>query len=263
MSRINDLKVKGRIVQDVDATTSQVNGTKLGDRTQEGPRSSSAHHARRSGPRGSRSTEKDEKPSPTDTLPPVEDASSWPTPDSTGIGGERRKTLEKDKAEKLEKDEKGDGGPSKARQKTEWVAVPYVPTVNFQTPIPTRNPRGGRTGGARGGRDASGARGGHTGGTQNTATGLSQVTTTLVLATNPPSEARSRRENGTTSRSQTAPAPATAKKPSTDSSFAKEQRKPASATATDKPKDPASVSTSEVSKARVPSERRPECYQGP
>jgi la-related protein 1 len=99
---------------------------------------------KRAGPRGSRSIEKEDKPSY--LPPPVDDAISWPTPE-TSLEEDRRKPQEK-----VEKDEKDDGNQNKPRQK--WVPVPFVPTVSFNTPIP---PRGGRgRGGARGGRTEGG-----------------------------------------------------------------------------------------------------------
>lgn len=100
--------------------------------------------------RGSR-VENDEKDSNNQLPPPVDDSMSWPTPE-TALEEEKRKTQEK-----LERDEKDDTTSNKQpRQKEKWVPVPYVPSVNFNTPIPTRGGRG--RGGARGGRTEAGGR---------------------------------------------------------------------------------------------------------
>jgi len=110
---------------------------------------------KRSTPRGSRSGEKDEKSAGTQLPPPVEDAISWPTPE-TALEEEKRKAQEK-----VEKEEKeADAGPNKQpRQKEKWVSVPYTPSVTFNTPLPVRGARG--RGGRSAGRDTTGGRGGH------------------------------------------------------------------------------------------------------
>lgn len=83
-------------------------------------------------------------------LPPVADATAWPTP-QIALGEEKRKAQEKsDKSEKVEK------SPS-TRGKEKWTPVHYVPTAVFNTPLPTGARRGGRP--ARGGRE--GGRGAH------------------------------------------------------------------------------------------------------
>lgn len=106
--------------------------------------------AKRASPRGGRVTETDEKPVVNQLPPPVEDAVSWPTPE-TASEEEKRKALEK--SEKEEKDEANSN--KQPRPKEKWVTVPYTPSVTFNTPMPTRGARG--RGGARGGRtDASG-----------------------------------------------------------------------------------------------------------
>lgn len=89
-----------------------------------------------------------------DMIPPVGDATSWPTP-QVAQGEEKRKAQEK-----TEKSEKGDKSPvSRSHGKEKWMPVPYVPTAVFNTPLPSAGRRGGRA--ARGGRDGgrSGAHG--------------------------------------------------------------------------------------------------------
>ncbi|KAJ6006369.1 hypothetical protein N7451_004313 [Penicillium sp. IBT 35674x] len=84
-------------------------------------------------------------------LPPVEDASSWPTPE-VAIGEDKKKAQEK-----TDKTEKGDKSPvMRAHGKEKWMPVNYVPTAVFNTPLPSAGRGGRRT--ARGGRD--GGRGG-------------------------------------------------------------------------------------------------------
>lgn len=107
---------------------------------------------KRAAPRGSRVVEKDEKLAPTQLPPSVDDAVSWPTPD-TVAEEEKRKVQEK-----VVKEENEDTSGKEKRQKETWTKIPFTPTAVFNTPIPTRG-RGNR-GGARGGRDAGG-RGGH------------------------------------------------------------------------------------------------------
>lgn len=103
---------------------------------------------KRAVPRGSRTGEKEEKSLANQFPPPVEDAISWPTPE-IALEEEKRKVQEK-----LEKEEKDDNASSKPRPKEKWVPVPYIPTVTFNTPLPTRGGRG--RGGARGGRTEGG-----------------------------------------------------------------------------------------------------------
>ncbi|KAL8669973.1 MAG: hypothetical protein Q9168_005466 [Polycauliona sp. 1 TL-2023] len=82
-------------------------------------------------------------------LPPPGDARSWPTPDSA-------QDEEKKKANgRVEKAEKEKAPAARVHGKEKWMPVPYVPTVTFNTPIPTarrggRAPRGGRDSAARG-----------------------------------------------------------------------------------------------------------------
>jgi la-related protein 1 len=107
---------------------------------------------KRAGPRGSRGNEKDDKAQQNQLPPPVEDAVSWPTPE-TALEEEKRKAQEKP-----EKEVKDESASNKSRPKEKWMPVPFVPSVNFATPIPARGGRG--RGGGRGGRDSNG-RGSH------------------------------------------------------------------------------------------------------
>lgn len=87
-----------------------------------------------------------------EALPPVADASSWPTPE-VALGEEKKKAQEK-----TDKPERTDKSPTaRSHGKEKWMPVNYVPTAVFNTPLPTPSGRGGRRA-ARGGRD--GGRGG-------------------------------------------------------------------------------------------------------
>lgn len=81
------------------------------------------------------------------SVPPVEDATAWPTP-QVAIGEEKKKSHEKtDKSPVI-----------RPHGKEKWTPVPYVPTAVFNTPLPSAGGRGGRRA-TRGGRDSG--RGAH------------------------------------------------------------------------------------------------------
>ncbi|KAI1503209.1 hypothetical protein F5X99DRAFT_118573 [Biscogniauxia marginata] len=128
------------------------NGAKALKKDGDQPRSNGNQGPRRGAPRGTRAQEKEDRA----TFEPLtSNAASWPTPETAASG---LKALSQ--AEKPEKEEKDDSGPNKPRQKEKWVTVPINPTVKWETPIPVRSSRGGRTGGgARGGRDIPAAAG--------------------------------------------------------------------------------------------------------
>ena len=82
--------------------------------------------------------------------PPPGDAISWPTPDTA--------LEEKKKPQsRTEKEDKEKTPTAKPHGKKEWQPVPFVPTVNFNTPMPTSRNRGGR--GASGAGRENGGRG--------------------------------------------------------------------------------------------------------
>ncbi|KAL8691581.1 MAG: hypothetical protein Q9218_003225 [Villophora microphyllina] len=78
-------------------------------------------------------------------LPPPGDSRSWPTVDSAQ---DEDKKKAHERAEKAEKEK----APATKSHKEKWVPVPYVPTVQFNTPLPPTVRRGARA--PRGGRDA-------------------------------------------------------------------------------------------------------------
>ncbi|KAK2752823.1 hypothetical protein FQN55_005955 [Onygenales sp. PD_40] len=103
--------------------------------------------SRKSGVRSNRPTDIDTDAA--ESLPPVGDASSWPTP-QLAQGEEFRKVSEKgDKADKSDKEK----GSTRSHGKEKWMPVPYVPSAVFNTPLPPAARRGGRP--ARGGREGS------------------------------------------------------------------------------------------------------------
>lgn len=87
----------------------------------------------------------------------LQDAQSWPTPE-TAQDKERRKSGH----EKNERPEDKVTTPAKPHGKNEkWVTVPFTPTVKFETPLPPLGTRRGGRVGTRGGREL-GSRGGLT-----------------------------------------------------------------------------------------------------
>jgi la-related protein 1 len=109
---------------------------------------------RRTAPRGSRASDKDDKSSV--ALPPVADASSWPDPKSAATAVEETTRKVQDRTDATDKEGQDDSSTNK---KKNWVNLGIVPTVVFNTPLP---PRGAKArGGARGAREAGPSRGGH------------------------------------------------------------------------------------------------------
>lgn len=185
---------------------------------------------KRNGPRGSRAAEKEER-SGADSLPPVADAALWPDVKSA-VAADEGKKQPQEKSERLEKDAKDETGPSK-RSKKEWVAIPYVPTVNFQTPMPQRTskPRGG----ARGGRETGTTRGTHSNTTNaNAAPVPSDHADKTQSTTNaaPAKEGRPREGSGST-RANSLP-PSASKRASIDTTSPRDARKPSAPAATDR-----------------------------
>ncbi|KAI1456900.1 hypothetical protein F4805DRAFT_467744 [Annulohypoxylon moriforme] len=154
-----DHKSKAPYNDGADATLVQNRPLSGGGRSSkkdfEQSRNNSNQGSRRTAPRGARANNGEEKSSSEVLTPISNNTSSWPTPDTAATDLKVQTN-----SGKPEKEQKEESGPSKPRQKKEWTPMDFVPTVNFETPMPTRGPRGGRTGGSRGGRDAA-VRGGH------------------------------------------------------------------------------------------------------
>lgn len=176
----------------------------------------------RNGPRGSRLADKDSRAA---ALPAVEDASSWPTPETSikeAAKDEKRKTTDRSDRSDKDSQEDGVGGQSK-KGKDKWVTYDYVPTVSFETQLPQmRNskPRGG----ARTGRES---------GPRASAESLpGKATPTAPSNKSTGSGDRSREVNGSHRATSQPPA---AKRASLDNS--REQKKAAGQTCSDKGKD--------------------------
>lgn len=165
---------------------------------------------KRAGPRGARLNE-NERSVVSQLPPPVEDAISWPTPE-TALEEEKRKALEKERSEKeKDREERDEPSSNKPRPKEKWVAVPYVPTVNFNTPLPAS--RGGRgRGGGRGGRDSTG-RSSHV---TNGGGIAERPNNSLATAGSPAGESENRGRGGSTAPRATSLPPNTTKPPSSD-----------------------------------------------
>jgi la-related protein 1 len=180
-------------------------------------RSKEESGGKRPAPRGSRVSDKEEKSAAKILPPPVEDAISWPTPDT--VVEEKRKPQEK-----VEKEDKEEGTSNKPRAKEKWVTVPYIPTVTFNTPLPARG-RGGRGGG--GTRGGSG-RGGHA---SNGSISGDRSFPSTTIGSNSTTEARERgRDNMSAGRAASLP-PNSSKRSVSDNAYtAQDQRKPSVST---------------------------------
>ncbi|KAK7951170.1 uncharacterized protein PG986_006898 [Apiospora aurea] len=119
--------------------TRMTNGAKAQKKASE-----SARDGNRPVPRGNRAGDKHGK-DVADPLPAVSDPSSWPTPETAATD------VKPQEKEEVKDDNKSDTG---ANQKTKWVQIPFVPTVNFATQINRGTGRGGSRGGSRSGREA-------------------------------------------------------------------------------------------------------------
>ncbi|CAI4213680.1 unnamed protein product [Parascedosporium putredinis] len=169
---------------------------------------------------------------------PSDDVASWPTP-NTVSKEEKRKSI--DKAIDFEKVEKptlsDDPAGLKAKQngKKDWVKMDFVPTVNFQTPLPQH--KGARPrGGARGGREGT-TRGGHAASaTKDGEKGSSGAPAATAKANGETREAA--REGPTHPRGSSVP-PMPTKRGSVDAPTTREQRKH-SVPGTNKSKDQSS-----------------------
>lgn len=99
------------------------------------------------------------------SLPLDRDQESWPTMDAA-IDEDRKKAQEK--TEKSDKERKESTG-AKTSNKGQWVKVPFVPSVNFNTPLPSSGARRGGRSAARGGAQNGGRAGFSTSGPEKDA----------------------------------------------------------------------------------------------
>ncbi|TID21639.1 RNA-binding protein Lupus La [Venturia nashicola] len=84
------------------------------------------------------------------TSPPM-DQESWPTPDTVA----ERVQDKTEKSQNLQ----AEAAPAPPKGKNAWAKVDFIPTVVFNTPLPSTSRRGGR-GGSRGGRESNGRQSG-------------------------------------------------------------------------------------------------------
>ncbi|RFU72374.1 la domain family [Trichoderma arundinaceum] len=216
------------------------NGVKSHRKSVDAPRSE------RNASRGSRLADKDANGVP----PSVADTAAWPTPE-TSIKEEKKKPT--DKTDRSEKDAPEDASQSKPRQKEKWVTMDYVPSVNFETQLPQmRNskPRGGA-------RNANGSR----------ATGASHASDKAAAPAasqgkfNENSN-KDRPRDGANGPNRNTPLPQTSKRTSTDMSSAREQKKGANQTGSDKNKDSTSNSNEQGHAVRERTENRSDRPRG-
>ena len=156
---------------------------------------------------------------------PSDDAASWPTPD-TATKEEKRKSTDKIVVEKVEKPVVEDQGALKGKQvgKKDWVKMDFVPTVNFQTPLPqhkSTRPRGG----ARGGREGTTRGGSHAANPvkDSNEKGTSPSSTSSTKANN--GESRDAGRDGPAHPRGSSVPPMSTKRGSIDTPNAREQRK--------------------------------------
>ncbi|KAI0484764.1 hypothetical protein GGR56DRAFT_41686 [Xylariaceae sp. FL0804] len=114
---------------------------------------------RRTGPRGTRAQDKDDKIGFEALSSLTANSASWPTPDTARVTPKAQSLAESQtqaqsnhSAQTQNSADKEDNGPAKPKK---WVQMEITPSVKFDTPLPTRG-RGGRAGGSRGGRDIGG-----------------------------------------------------------------------------------------------------------
>lgn len=133
------LEVSTKIAHNTDVQAAET--LRSSTKSSEAPRASADQSGRK--PRGHRVNEKGEQsPVPASA---VEDASSWPTPDTVVAEDGKRKTT----AEPDVKDKKEDG--VKTTRPKGWQKMEINPTVVFNTPLPPRNgPKPPRAGGQAG-----------------------------------------------------------------------------------------------------------------
>ncbi|KAI0009079.1 hypothetical protein F4779DRAFT_617908 [Xylariaceae sp. FL0662B] len=219
-------------------------GVKAVKRDIEQPRGNGNQASRRNAPRGARAHDRADRPTFEPLTSVADGAASWPTPETAAIELKSHIQPERsEKSDKSEKEERDESMHSKPRQKEKWVPVPFVPTVNFQTPLPTRSSRGGRTGPPRGGRENV-ARSNHHAGAQGP-TGIRRRTPrTLFRFANSP-------EGSNAASRATSVAPSASKRASVDMTTSRDVRKPQ--TQVEATKSPAEAVTASP-KADVPNQ---------
>lgn len=155
------------------------------------------HQVRRSGPRGSRGMEKDEKVN--GTPPPVTDTKSFPDLKSATTGEAWRKIQDKhDRGDKGATDE-----AVSTKKQTKWQTLDVTPTYNTSYPQRISKLRGG----ARGGREAGTGRGDSTAGTGSRSSPVSGASNDRIAAapSSQPSKPNQRPRDGSVSSTRLLP----------------------------------------------------------
>ncbi|KAL2138265.1 hypothetical protein VTI28DRAFT_7177 [Corynascus sepedonium] len=208
-----------------NAVPNGANGDKWAQKKTAEASRSTDHAPRRSGPRGSRAGDKDDKSSV--ALPPVADPSSWPDPKSAA---EREQPARKsqEKVDAAEKDAADEAGPT--RKKT-WEKLEIVHSVVFETQLPPLRGSKPRGGAPRGGREAGSLRGNShataaAATTQNGSTSVSdKVTSPSGFTGSKPATTRPR-DGSVPSRAASQSQPAHASKRASVDVASRDQRKP-------------------------------------
>ncbi|CAK7267978.1 hypothetical protein SEPCBS119000_002826 [Sporothrix epigloea] len=163
-ARSKDARKQTNIITGTDVASDTASASPSGNtksqirRANEIARLGGTDQSRRNASRGVRGAiDKDERltVNARNTLPLVRGVSSWPTPESAAVTEEAKASvlLGDSKAVAASDQNSQDDATSVKSRKKGWVPLPFVPSVNFQTPMPNvRNSRA-KTG-SRTGRDA-------------------------------------------------------------------------------------------------------------
>lgn len=204
---------------------------------------------RRGAARGSRVAEK------ADTLPPAADASAWPTPE-TAVREEKRKPT--DRVEKPEPSESNEEHTStKTKRKEQWERIDFVPTVNWETPVPAlRGSRGGRGGGSgRGGRDVTSRGGAHAASSASVSTDKPADAAPAAASKSTNDQRDKARDGAPSNRGNTLPSTVT-RQSGTEAPRHRDHRKPSGPPRGDRAKDatstPSTVSLPQIFKPCFP-----------
>ncbi len=145
-----DSRIRSSHSEAVEGNRVPFNGKQGSKRDGEPSRNNTNQGPKKAAPRGARAQEKE-----SDANLLANNPASWPTPETAAVN---LKIQPQPQPEKPEKEDREDVSAAKPKQKKEWVQLPnFVPTVKFETALPSRGLRGGRASGSRGGRDATGS----------------------------------------------------------------------------------------------------------
>ncbi|KAL1897074.1 hypothetical protein Sste5346_004279 [Sporothrix stenoceras] len=236
----------GDAASDANGTQSSGNAKSQARRPNESARVGGNDQPRRNAPRGARSTDKDEKlaAAARDSLPPVRDAVSWPTPETAAVSEDPKTKLPlgDNKTEAAVDNSQDDAGSAKSRKKG-WLPLPFVPSVNFQTPIPntrTSKPKAGNRANRETSKSGAATNGTAPSGNEKATTVAS--TSAPVDKTETDARETTKETNGSTLPTRPSTHAANShKRFSTDASHAhpREPRKPSASTLPEKPKESA------------------------